>query len=515
MSGATSPVTALRVSSDTQPCLAVTARTLAGTLLALFTLDNLLLPAFLGAPVLPLTFGVLPVAALAGWLLARAGGLEARIPHATFLAVFGVALAIFVLGGEGRLVYANPDWQVRDAVLADLASNPWPFAYEIGGWRAVLRAPLGLYLLPALASGWHDVALLLSNTLRLALILALAGTLFDSRRARLIGLGVFVAFSGWDVVGNALMSVIDGPMPWDHIEQWNPGSQYSSTLTLAFWVPNHAMAGWACALTYLLWLRRKAPIGLLGAIIPLTALWSPLAAMGALPFALHAGIRALRERAWTYYDIGLTMLATTVALPSLWYLQLDPGSVSFGWWPLAPLPMALLVALEIAPLALPVFLFKRTRPNERTMLFLVSISLLFMPMFHIGTGIDFQMRASIMPLTLLTFAFAEWIVDLRDEQRTEAPRRLGLQVLGIVTVAIGAVTPAMEVRRALDNDPSPRPLCSLGGAWKAQINNLTPFGTYLAQRSSLPSWMAHAPITAGRSDPANCWATSWVEVNQH
>ena len=487
---------------------AVSAHALATALIALFAFDNLLLPAFLGAPVAAMALAAVPVAALLGWLLARAGMLSDRVPLATLGTCLAAALALFLLGGEGGVFYANPDWQVRGAVLADMAHNPWPYAYDIGGWKALLRAPLGLYLLPALAPGWSDAAMLVSNSVRLGLMLALAATLFDSRRTRIAALGVFAVFSGWDVIGNALMSALEGPQPWDHLEQWNPGSQYSATVTLAFWVPNHAIAGWACALAYLMWLRGKAPVGLLAATIPLAALWSPLAAFGALPFAAHAAVRVLRTRECTRYDLALGLAGTAIALPALWYLRLDADAVGLRWWPLQLVPLVLLLLLEVAPFAVPLLRLKRLREGDRTMLWIAVYCLLFMPFVRVGVGIDFQMRASIVPLALLTFAFAEWLGDLTGDRS----RRMHL-VGALAVLAIGAATPAFEMRRALVNGPSPAPLCSLAGAWQAQTNAVPPYATYLAGADTLPGWLAAAPVTAGRADPPRCWARPWVPVN--
>jgi hypothetical protein len=512
-------MTAASSVTGTPPAIAVrattvAARTLLIALLALFALDNLLLPAFLGVPVPLMLATAVPVGAALGGLLARAGGLEGRIPLIHLGGAFIVALTVFTLGGEGRIFYANPDWQIRDAVMADLASNPWPFAYDIDGLIAVLRAPLGLYLLPSLAGNeLSGFALLLSNSVRLAIMLALAGQLFANVRARLIGLGVFLAFSGMDVLANWAIHWLGGSVAWDHIEQWNAGSQFSSTMTLAFWVPNHAIAGWACALAYLLWLRRQAPAGLFAAMIALTALWSPLAAMGALPFAVHTSVRTIREGTWSRYDIALATAAAMLALPSLWFLRLDPGSVGRALGAIALLPFVLLLIFEVAPLLLPILQFKRMRPDERVMIWLVLMCLLFMPMVRIGSGIDFQMRASIAPLALLAFAFAEWLADLLNERGMDASARR-LLTLGLVVLAAGAVTPALEVRRAVVNGPSPEPECSLVGAWTAQSNAIPPYGTYLARAEALPGWLAKAPVTEGRNDPARCWATPWVPLSQ-
>ena len=92
-------------------------------------------------------------------------------------------------------------------------------------------------------------------------------------------------------------------------------------------MPQHAIAGWACAVTFLLWRKGLAPIGLFAASIPLVAIWSPLAIMGAIPFALFAGIIALRQRAFDWSDIAIAALAVGVALPALLYLQVDASKV--------------------------------------------------------------------------------------------------------------------------------------------------------------------------------------------
>src|SRR3546814_106374 len=159
-----------------------------------------------------------------------------------------VALAIFVLGGEGRFFYASPDWQVRDSVLRDLVVYPWPFAYSFDRHVELLRAPLGMYLLPAIsgkAFGLRaaDLALLIQNSLLLTLIFGLGSMLFTTSRARARALVIVIFFSGMDVIGQLLQWHVNGhPFP-DHIEQWGI-TQYSSHITQASWVPLHALAGW-------------------------------------------------------------------------------------------------------------------------------------------------------------------------------------------------------------------------------------------------------------------------------
>jgi hypothetical protein len=111
---------------------------------------------------------------------------------------------------------------------------------------------------------------------------------------------VFCLFSGWDVAG---WLIIDGVhylafhqptmFPAD-IGWWNGLLQYSSTVTLILWVPNHALAGWFFVALLLLWEQRRLRISALMMGALLTALWSPFALMGALPFIGKAGDPASR-----------------------------------------------------------------------------------------------------------------------------------------------------------------------------------------------------------------------------
>lgn len=482
-----------------------TIGTLAGALLGLFAIDNLLLLHFWGLA-LPLTVGLIFTACSAIALLcARIPVRLPPVPYRTLAVAFLIALAVLALGGEGRFFYANVDWQVRDAVLNDMASHPWPFAYDIDGAAYFLRAPLGTYLLPAMFGAHADLALLLSNSLRLALLLTLASQLFASTRERSIVLGVFILFSGWDVLGTAFVSALGLHPSWDHLEAWDQGYQYSSNVTLAFWVPQHAIAGWTCAVAFLLWRRALIPIGVLAASIPLLVIWSPLAIMGAIPFAIFAAVDVVRRRDFTLSDIAFAAIAVAIAIPALLYLQIDAAKVGAHLGNAYPYLWMLCIGLEVLPFVWP--LLKRSRSKvDRPAILLILFSLVLMPFVQVGVSSDFQMRASIMALALLSIAFGESIYRLSSEK----PRRTAAMTYALVAIALGAATPFLELRRALANGPSPRPLCSLVGVWHKQDNMIVPYSSYLAPVSMLPTVLRNIPVVAGRSDPDECWDRKWV-----
>ena len=99
----------------------------------------------------------------------------------------------------------------------------------------------------------------------------------------------FLLFSGLDVVPWALGWDRLSKNSWEfplHLEWWAGPIQYSSHVTQLFWVPQHALAGWAFAAFYLRWREGAVNAPTLALVFGLCVFWSPLAAIGALPFLL-------------------------------------------------------------------------------------------------------------------------------------------------------------------------------------------------------------------------------------
>lgn len=423
---------------------------------------------------------------------------------AAWAGCIALAAAIYLLGGEGRFFYANVDWMVRDAVLRDMAIHPWPFAYTARGVPEMLRAPIGMYLLPALAmkGGGQiagDLALLAQNSVLLGTLLALAAPLFANRRARLVALVVIVAFSGMDVIGAMLVDGIPGFLARDHLEWWTV-LQFSSHLTQAFWTPQHALAGWIGAVAFLLWRDRRLRLGLFLALVPLSILWSPLGAMGVLPFAALATVQAVRDRTIRPGDVLLPLAASFFVLPVLLYLSAAGESVGVRWNVERWQSLLVLHLLETVPFAW----FALRRPPWRFGLatpLVAFATLLMVSAVRIGWSSDVTMRASIPALAILAVIVADRLL------RSHGGERIAI----VAVLAIGAVTGLAEVRRALNLPPAPAPRCSFIRAfdyWGPNPNAAK--SNYLAPIASLPRWIRpqHVmPITA--RDPAQCLAGPW------
>jgi hypothetical protein len=464
--------------------------------------DQLLLWRFLGMPGWTFALGGAAVAGLLVWLH-RASASLPRIGTGALGTSLAAAFLLMLLGGEGRFFYANIDWQARYAILRDMSAYPWPFVYTARGLPELLRGPIGMFFAPALAAKAlgaraGDIALLVQNSFLIGSLLALGSTLFDSRRATLTALVVVILFSGLDAMGRILFR---GGLS-DHLENW-AYLQFSSTITLAFWVPPHAISGWAGALGFLLWRGGRLPLCPFLALLPLTALWSPLGLIGALPFAALAGVRTLAARSLRPSDIALPALASLIAMPGLLYLAAAGGEVGARLQALPPIQWGLFELLEVMVYVVPLaFLVRRPRFG-RDSLAMLTAWLLLVPFVQIGASSDFPMRASICALMILAVMVADGV---NDAPRTR-PVLIGL-------LAIGSVTGFMEVRRAFIHPPAPQVRCDLFDAWNQSFGDF-PVSTYIAPLETVPALIRPAdPARVNPPRPARCWDGRWYSPDE-
>lgn len=509
------PTVDISASAGRTAAAGIPIKWLLAALLAFLAVQNLLMWRFLDfAPRWAYVLSAAAVALLCVATTRAVGGLAPPAPTLRTVAVCApVALLLFLLGGEGRVFYANFDWQVRDAVLRDVIVHPWPFAYEELGSEAVLRAPIGMYLIPALAGKMFglmaaDIVLLIQNVLFATTLLTLASTLFESRRTKMLALAVFLAFSGLDVIGQLLVSLRSGtPVP-DHLEPWASGLQFSSHVTQAFWVPQHALAGWCGAVLFLLWKSGRIRIGVMGAFLPLLMLWSPLAIIGMIPFAAYAGAEALLGRKIGIADILLLLATALLSIPALLYLSAAGESVGLRFVPIPLKLYFLFEATEVLPYLMAVMLIRSRHRFGGATLAMVAAVLLIIPFWRIGESVDLMMRGSIPALAILSVLVAEALGEPAGHRLHQALRGL----LGFA-VLLGGITGFFEIRRSLIYLPVPRTQCSLPTVWDRQVGISSTFSktTYFAPIRSLPpSMRPEGPAMARTAnDPAQCWGRAW------
>lgn len=420
-----------------------------------------------------------------------------------FLICFLVAVVLLSLGGEGRFFYANIDWQVRNAVLRDVGLNGWPFVYTARPIPDVLRAPIGMFLLPALAikavslrAG--EIALLLQNSAFLAILLSLGSQLFATGRQRLAALTIFLAFSGLDIAGQLLLHHTLA----DHLESWGY-IQYSSHVTMAFWVPQHALAGWTAATLFLLWRVNRIPLALFLTIVPFTALWSPFGVLGILPFAAMAIISTLRQSRMKIEDVLLPCIACLICLPGFVYLTAAGDDVGLRAYPINFLRYFVFLCVEIAPYLIPLGLLALRDKRLVAMLIPVAICLLIMPFIQIGWSIDFMMRASIPALAILAITVAQVLTSDANPDTRFA------RVWLLIALVIGSTTGFSEIRRAFQHPAAPAVTCTFFNAWD-QSFGAYPKGSYLAPLPKMAAMVRpRNPARVSTKEPRRCWEGDW------
>jgi hypothetical protein len=381
-----------------------------------------------------------------------------------------------LLGGIGHFVFANSDWHIRDAVLHDLVVSPWPVGYgPFQGRETLLRAPLGYYLPAALVG---KLSGLWMAHLALALWTATGATLFLLQVLSLmparIGAAVAVAavvvgFSGFDIVGE----ILSNPRfltYWNiaqHLEWWAGSYQYSSMTTQLFWVPNHALAGW---LTIGLLCRdsrrspRVAPLALLGipsaarrspldALLPIivvaAALWSPLSALGLVPFILLKVLRGITPgRLLTLVHPRVWGPALVVGAVIASYLVLDssrlPVRLNLSDGDASDVALDVLRQLQFFLLEAGLIGFVVLALRWSWEVVLALVVLLILPIVNFGPGNDLVMRASIPSLAVLAIGVCAALTR-KTTVATDSRKKLVLACM----MGVGAVTPVQEVARAI------------------------------------------------------------------
>ena len=405
-------------------------------------------------PVYGLTTALLMVASFMV-MVGRPSPQRMSMPLIATVVVVLVAVIWSILGGVGHLVYANFDWEIRDAVLLDLVRKSWPVVYDYGPRHIalLLRAPTGMYLPAALmgkAFGIRAAELTMLVWIAMGVLLTFALMLRGETRLRIITirLAVFIVFSGMDIVGAGMRG--DSTALGEHIEWWAYLFQYPAMTTQLFWAPGHALPGWIVVAWLIGRGERPLPVPLLLGVVALIPMWSPLAAIGVAPIVGVAVVKELvymRAGAAIRAVLDLPMIACVLISALLVYPYLTLGTeildsgfnadVRFVGEDFAARYVEFVV-LEFALIAVLLI-----RPFRRDPLLFAAIGvLLLLPIYHFGPANDLAMRASNPPLAYLVIRLGQWLAT-RARDRWDSRARAA----AVVLLAIGAATPFLEVSR--------------------------------------------------------------------
>ena len=244
---------------------------------------------------------MLALASTAVWSALRPLRIEWRLPHSVavtaLITLTGMAWA--AMGGGSHFFYANPDWVVRDAVLADLTYSDWPPSYQLlDGAHYLLRSAIGFFLPIAVLGKLLGVEWLNKlvyvwtalGTVIFMLLLPLPGRI-GSRL--LAALAIVVFFSGMDILG---ILIVHGQWPIFPLRlEWWTRFSYPSFSGQLLWGPNHALALWiSAALFYRHW-KHADFVPYLCLLLPVLPLVTPFALPAMAPFLLLLAVDRVKS----------------------------------------------------------------------------------------------------------------------------------------------------------------------------------------------------------------------------
>jgi hypothetical protein len=414
-----------------------------------------------------------------------------------------IATLISVVGGQGHFVFAKDDWLYRDAVLADIVKGWLPVVYADGDQSWLLRAPLGMYLLPGALGhvfGLYaaHLAQLAQNSLIFGAILYLMTLVWPTRR--LLFVALFILFSGVDAIPVLLRT--GGSHLFVNLAYWSEYWDYPPNLGQYVWSPNHALPGWWFATLAVLYLKKETDLATLAAISVPLALWSPLMLVGAAALFAFFVLRAPGDMADRRFAV--VCAGAAAFLPVLTYLGTDSGSVPRKWLIFEPDFTELY--LFFIPFALPqvfflLFLRRRVEPWLRSTLYVVIALLLILPVYQFGPGVmnDFSTRVQIVPRTLLAFGFNALVIELL----VSGSRAI---VAAALLVVVEAVSPTLDVSHALVTPAFGVSECNLVTIHE-KLHPKSDLSSYFARLRFVPEWIRG---TADRAPPLSnenriCW----------
>ncbi len=383
--------------------------------------------------------------------------IEWRPPYpGAVIAVVAIAgMAWAAMGGGSHFVYANPDWVVRDAVLADLTYSDWPPSYQYqDGAHYLLRSAIGFFL-PVAALG---KILGIEWLARLVFAWTAAGTVIfllllplPSRvGGRLLAaLAIVIFFSGMDLLGNIFLHGHWPIFPL-RLEWWTRFSLTSFSGTL-LWGPNHALPLWiTAALFYRHWKHRDF-VPYLCLLLPVAPLMTPFVLPAMAPFLLLLAADRIRSGAGFGRLSPLALLAglligglilrlLTIDIDAIQTRKpLEEGITQAADGGLALLSDYLMfVLMEFGILALLLIPLLR---HSIGLAWLSVAVLLALPFFYFGPSNDLMLRVSVPPLMFLCILCVRELTD--ESQRVTTRHGLLIAIL-----LIGANTPFNELWRA-------------------------------------------------------------------
>lgn len=367
-----------------------------------------------------------------------------------------ISLIWVYISGIGGFGYQNTDFAWRNAMFRDLIEYEWPVKYPtenetfstmiyyIGFWlpSALVGKITNFELANKFLYIWSSIGVMLTFGLLIRWL----------NKKSYLAILVFIFFSGNDIIGYLFNNKFN---LGNHIEWWAHYFQYSSTTTLLFWVFNQAIPAWIITLLILNIGTNKNVVF----IFSLGMIFCPLPLLGLTPIVLFVILNGEcnnnlfnipNKLIFIKNNISDSIKIENIIIPLLftiifgiYYTSNISGSSSengiiFNVFntekKIIAKKMIIFIFLEIGIYYL--FLIRDILKNS--LLFLVSILLIFIPLYRFGSGNEFAMRASVPGITLFICYFIKFLTNKNSKFK---------KMFLILIFCIGAITPISEMSR--------------------------------------------------------------------
>ncbi len=389
---------------------------------------------------------------------------EIRISTKTLLLLCGIMLAWTVFSGLGGAFPQKDDMHVRNAILHDLIDYSWPVRYA-DGLDSSLTYYIAFWLVPSLVGkatnflmdaqyGW--IAANITYTLYCASILCVVLLLLMiylkaiSLKRMLLVATVLIFFSGMDIIpivwrqlGEMNISLVT------HLEWWT-NIQYSSNTTQLAWVYNQAIPAWLVTALFL-HEQRMDHYAFLGLLLlpygplPFIGLFFIMGILAVIEFST-----ALKQRQLLLFlkqIITPPNILAIVAILPIYYLYYSTNSTTSGSGiGMSPLSKSYFVFVMVEFLIY-ALLIGRSFWNNNLFRFSV-IALFYFPLFALGSGGDFCMRASIPVLFILMIYIMKYLLNNITFCNQGKLQTNLTTILLVICLALGAITPLTEFRQS-------------------------------------------------------------------
>ena len=413
----------------------------------------------------------------------RPAAIELRV--SSMVGIFAIMLLWCQLGGMNGYMFQTTDWDCRNAVFRDLITHRWPVVYNdsnsalvyyVGHWLPpAMVAKVFNKLFHSIELAWFvgRVALWFWTALGLSVLVLLlfAYIKAESTKKRIIAIVVLIFFSGLDIVGALYYGKCERLLSPDllHLERWaKHGYQYSSITTCLYWVFNQSVIPWMMTLCFLMDSDERNYVTYSAACLicgPLPLIGLAILMVFRAVCRLIRCIREQRVKDWckAIFSVG-NILVVILCVPMMAVYLLSNSALaatgesqrvveqasffSTGYWNRSLLAF---YAVEVG-----VYLVLLWNAHKKEPLFYaVAVSLLCIPYFHIGTSMDFCMRASLPGIFIILTYVADYLAQYFStprQERKHVPAVQRLCAMALVGAFLcGAITPAVEIYRGLYN----------------------------------------------------------------